>query len=37
MAEYLITCVRVSARTTAGHKHTASVGVGSLPKTGAAI
>ena len=29
MAEYLITCVRKSALTSAGHQHIASVGIGT--------
>jgi len=29
MSEYLITCVRKSARTTAGHQHIVSVGIGA--------
>ena len=29
LSEYLITCVRKSARTAAGHQHIASVGIGT--------
>ena len=37
MSEYLITCVRKSARTAAGHQHITSVGIGTHRYTVAQI
>jgi len=37
MSEYLITCVRKSERTAAGHKHITSVGIGGQRYTVAQI